>query len=282
MNDIKLLADSTSDLSEELIQKHDIGIIPLYVNFGLQSYQDNVEITAKELYAKVEKGGILPTTSAPTPDNYVAEFEKHIESGKDVIYIGISSKLSSSYQNACTAALRFPPGRIRVIDSLNLSSGIGLLVMTAADCIQKGLDSAKTEATVKSKIGKVETAFVLNTVEYLYKGGRCSGLQMFFSSLLKIHPVIKVTDGSMHAAAKVRGGRRQMLEHLLACVKDDMENVDPLRLIVANSECPEDARWLKDKLSQLKIVDEIVLTEASCVISTHCGPKTLGIFYLKK
>jgi DegV family protein with EDD domain len=282
MNAVKLIADSTSDLSVELIKKHNIEIIPLYVNFGTQSFRDNVDITPKELYARVEQSGTLPTTSAPTPQDYKTVFEKFVKSDMDVIYIPLSSKISSSYQNACTAANYFPPGQVKVIDSFNLSTGVGLLVMTAADCIKKGLDSTKTAAEVQKKISKVETAFILDTVEYLHRGGRCSGLQMFFSSLLKIHPVIRVADGSMHLAAKVRGGRQQILEYLVKAATDDMENIDPRRVFVTHSECEKDAFWLKEQLTKLDGLKEILITEASCVISTHCGPQTVGILYLKK
>jgi DegV family protein with EDD domain len=282
MSVTKLLADSTSDLSGELIKKYDIGIIPLYVNFGTQSFRDGIDISPRELYARVEKNGSLPSTSAPTPQDYKSVFEKFVKQNMDVIYISLSSKISSSFQNACSAANYFPPGQVKVIDSFNLSTGIGLLVMTAADCLQKGLDSTATAAEVQKMIGKVETSFILDTVEYLHKGGRCSGLQMFFSSMLKIHPVIKVADGSIHLAAKVRGGRQQVLEYLLKTATDSYAKIDPRRVFVTHSECEQDALWLKENLSKLEGLKEIIVTEASCVISTHCGPKTVGILYLNK
>jgi len=279
---IKLLADSTCDLSPKLVEDNKIGIIPLYVNFGIQSYQDNVDITPKELYARVKRDGALPTTAAPTPDNFKAEFEKYVAQGQDIIYISISSKLSSSYQNACTAAAQFPSGKVTVIDSHNLSSGIGLLVMIAADCLQKGWDVTRTVAAVQAKIDKVETEFIIDSVEYLHKGGRCSGLQMFLSSLLKIHPIIEVANGSMHLAAKVRGGRQQVMDHLLTSAINNLESIDVQRVFVTHSESPEDAFWLKNKLENQASLKDVIITEAGCVISTHCGPKTVGILYLKK
>jgi DegV family protein with EDD domain len=282
MHAIKVLTDSTSDLPVELVKKYDIGVIPLYVNFGTQSFRDNRDITPTLLYKRVKEKGTLPTTSAPTPANYATEFEKYINNNQDVIYIGISSKLSSSYQNACTAADKFPQDRIRVIDSQNLSSGIGLLVMTAADCIEEGKDLKATAAAVEAKIGKVETEFILDSVEYLHKGGRCTGLQMFFSSLLSIHPVIQVENGSMRLAAKVRGGRQQVLNHLLNNSVKAIDNIDPKRVFVTHSEAEDDAKWLKNKLSELPELKEVIISEAGCVISTHCGPRTVGILYLRK
>jgi len=282
MNAVKLIADSTCDLSPELVKKYDIDIIPLYVNFGTHSFRDNVDITPAELYARVGKNGALPTTSAPTPQDYKTVFEKYVKKDMDVIYIPLSSKISSSYQNACTAANYFPPGQVKVIDSQNLSTGVGLLVLSAADFVKKGFDAVRVTAEVEKRINKVETAFIIDTVEYLHKGGRCSGLQMFFSSLLKIHPVIKVAEGSMHLAAKVRGGRQQVLDYLLKMVEENLADIDPQRVFVTHSECENDALWLKDQLVKLKAFKEILITGASCVISTHCGPQTVGILYIRK
>jgi DegV family protein with EDD domain len=279
---IKLLADSTCDLSPELLNEYDIGIIPLYVNFGTNSYRDNVEITTPELYRRVNETGVLPMTSTPTPGDYIAEFKKYIDAGLDVIYIAISSKLSSSYQNACMAVAGLPEGRVRVIDSLNLSTGIGLLVMTAADALEQGLDIDQTCSLVREKTGKVETKFIIDTLDYLHKGGRCTGLELFLSSLLKIHPVIQVADGSMYPAAKIRGGRPQVLNHLIDSVLNKLETIDPKRIFVTHSESERDALWLKNKLLEAHRFEQIIITSAGCVISSHCGPKTVGILYLKK
>jgi DegV family protein with EDD domain len=282
MNAVKLLTDSTSDLSDELIKKYDIGVIPLYVNFNTQSYRDNVDIKPKELYAIVSKTGALPTTSAPTPSDYTGEFQKYIDKGMDLIYISISSKISSSYQNAVTAAAGFPSGRIKVIDSLNLSSGIGLLVMTAADCIEQGKGLEEIGRTVMETIGRVDTEFIIDTVEYLHKGGRCSGLQMFLSSILKIHPIIKVDNGSMRLAEKIRGGRQQVLNHLVDNAVKNSGDIDPRRIFITHSESGDEALWVTNKLLELGKFDQVLITEASCVISSHCGPKTVGILYIRK
>jgi DegV family protein with EDD domain len=282
MNTIKLLTDSTSDLPEDLVKKYDIGVIPLFVNFNTQSYRDNVDIKPKELYRIVGKTGTLPTTSAPTPDNYTEEFQKYIDEGKDIILISLSSKISASYQNAFNAAAQFPSGRIKVIDSLSLSSGIGLLVLTAADCIEQGKNLEETAKFVQDSIGKVETEFIIDTVEYLHKGGRCSGLQMFLSSILKIHPIIKMENGSMRLAEKIRGGRQQVLSHLVNNVIENSSDIDPKRLFITHSEAAEDVQWVRNKLISLGKLDQVIITDASCVISSHCGPKTVGILYMRK
>ena len=282
MRPIKLITDSTSDLSVELAQKRDIAIVPLYVNFGLQSGKDNVDITTKELFDKVKETGQLPKTSAPTIADYATEFKKYIDEGKDVLYISLSSKISTSYQNACATALQFPEGRVKIIDSLNLSSGVGILVMTAADCIERGLSLDATISEVQSLIPRVKTRFLLDTVEYLHKGGRCSGLQMLLSSLLEIHPIIEVTDGTMHLAEKVRGNRQVVLRSLVKDALDNMDSMRQDRIFVTHCECPEDASWVQTQLAEPHRIKQILLMNANCVISSHCGPKTRGIIYIEK
>ena len=282
MNKVSLFTDSTCDLSDELVKKYDIGIIPLYVHFNTRSYQDNIDIRSADLYRMVKEMGMLPTTSAPTPANYVSAFKPIIDAGNDVLYISISSRLSSSYENACTAAKEFPEGRVRIIDSLNLSTGIGLQVLTAADSVAQGSGINEVADQVLSVIDKVQTEFVIDSLQYLYKGGRCNAVQMIFSSVLKIHPVIEVTGGSMHMAAKIRGGRQQVLNHMLNDTISNLHNIDPRRVFVTHSEDTDEAVWIKNKLAELNKFKEILITDASCVISSHCGPKTVGILYLKK
>jgi DegV family protein with EDD domain len=282
MRTLKLFADSTSDLSEELKKQFDISIIPLYVNFGTRSYKDNLDIKPAELFLKVKETGKLPMTSAPTPDDFAAEFKKYIDIDMDILHISLSSKISASYQNACAAATRFPEGRIKVIDSLNLSSGIGILVMTAADCVASGLGLDDTVRTVQSRIAKVRTEFIIDTVEYLHKGGRCSGLQMLLSSLLEIHPIIKVNDGVMRMAAKIRGGRQVVLRNLVKDFLDSKYCVNRERIFITHTSSDDDAFWIKSQLAGVNGIKNIFITNAGCVIASHCGPKTIGIIYLEQ
>jgi len=282
MRTVKLFTDSTSDLSAEIIKQYNIAVIPLYINFGLQSYRDGLDIQANELFNQVKKTGKLPKTSAPSVEDFAAEFKKYLEQGMDVLHISISSKISAAYQNACTAAAQFPADRIRVIDSLNLSTGIGILVMKAADCVQQGLKLADIAQAVQSAIPKVRTEFIIDTVEYLHKGGRCSGLQMLLSSLLEIHPIIQVTDGSMHLASKIRGNRQIVLRRLVKDAVDNLGSINPERVFVTHCESAEDAAWIKTQLVEKNTFKQTLITNASCVISSHCGPKTVGIIYLEK
>jgi DegV family protein with EDD domain len=279
---VKLVTDSTSDLSEDVIKQYDIAIIPLYVNFGENSFKDNVDIKTTDLFQKVKETGMLPKTSAPSVTDFVTEFKRHIDQGLDILHISISSNISASFQNACTAAQQFPEGRIRVIDSFSLSSGIGILVMYATDFLQQGLDLEKTYQKVLSLIDKVRVEFIINTLDYLYKGGRCSGLQMLLSSILEIHPIIGVTAGKMHVTAKIRGNRKSVLSRLTKDALDNMEKMDGKYLFLTHCDSADDASIIKKQIMDLNKVKNICINNASCVVSSHCGPKTIGIIYMIK
>lgn len=278
MSRIKIFADSTSDLNPDWIKTHDIGIIPLYVVFGDESLKDGVEITPERLYERVSKDGRLPKTAAPSPADFMTAFQPYIDQGDDILYISLSSELSSTYQNALLASSEFPEGRISVVDSLNLSSGIGLLVMKAVYAAQKGQSLKEITHLVEAVKPNVRTEFVIDTLEYLHKGGRCSGMQNLIGSLLKIRPVIRVTDGKMSPAYKVRGKREKALDQMLQNTLNEKHQIDTDLIIVVHTMAEEDALELQKSLQE-QTGGRVELTTAGCVICSHCGPKTTGIIY---
>lgn len=282
MTKVKIFADSTCDLPQEWMQKYDIGLVPLYVTFGDQTFKDGVDITTPQLYAKVSETGSLPKTAAPSPADFIAAFSPAIEDGREIVYISLSSELSSTYQNALIAAGEFPDGKVTVIDSLNLSTGIGLQVMKAVKAAEQGKSPAEIADIVEKVKPLVETEFVIDSLEYLYKGGRCSGMQNLVGSLLKIRPVIKVIDGKMTPAYKVRGKREKALEQMLSNALDKREEMDNDLIFVTHSLAAEDARELKRLLEEKTGAREVAVSDAGCVISSHCGAKTIGILYVKK
>ncbi|OZB96445.1 DegV family protein [Paenibacillus sp. XY044] len=282
MSHVKIFADSTCDLPADWVKARDIGIIPLYVTFGDQNYRDGVDLTTPELYAKVEQTGSLPKTAAPSPSDFIAAFTPFVEEGRDIVYISLSSELSSTYQNALIAGEEFPEGRITVVDSRNLTTGIGLLVMKAVAAAEQGKSAREIAAIVESVKPLVETEFVIDSLEYLYKGGRCSGMQNFMSSLLKIRPVIKVIDGKMTPAYKVRGKREKALEQMVNNALDKKGEMDNDLIFVTHSMAAEDAEAIKKLLEEKTGAREVALSDAGCVISSHCGAKTIGIIYSKK
>ncbi|MEF2966857.1 DegV family protein [Paenibacillus sp. M1] len=282
MSKVKVYADSTSDLPAAWISRYDIGIIPLYVVFEDKTYKDGLDITPQELYRKVEADGRLPKTTAPSPKDFMDAFTPHIEAGRDIVYISLSSKLSSTYQNALIAAAEFPEGRVHVLDSLTLCSGIGLLVMKAVRAAEQGQTAEDIVAMLEAVRPHVETEFVIDTLEYLYKGGRCSGMQNFIGSLLQIRPVLKLVDGNIIPAYKVRGRKEKAVQQMLDNALADVGEMDNDLIIVAHTMAEEEALSLAAILRERTGAREVALSEAGCVISSHCGPHTVAIMYAKK
>lgn len=282
MSNIKIFTDSTSDLPKAWVQQYDIGIIPLYVVFGNEQLRDGVDITPAELYERVSRGGSLPKTAAPSPADFMAAFEPHVNQGESILYISLSSALSATYQNALIAASEFPEASIRVVDSLNLSSAIGLLVMKAVFAAREGKSLDEVVKLLEAVRPQVESEFVIDTLEYLYKGGRCSGVQNLLGSLLNIRPVIKVIDGKMTPAYKVRGKKEKATNQMLQNALEKSGLMDNDLIVVVHSFAEDEALRLQKVLQENTNAREVALSTAGCVISSHCGPKTIGIMYSKK
>lgn len=258
--------------------------MPLYVVFGEQSYKDGVEITPDKLFELVQERNMLPRTAGITPYDYINYFGKYVEEDYDLVVILISSEFSSTYQNAVLAASEFPPGRIKVVDSRNLSTGIGFLVLTASQMAQAGVGSEEIVAKLNAIIPKMRVEFVLDTLEYLYKGGRCNAVQNLLGSILKIRPIIKVVNGKMIVGNKVMGDKRKSLDAMLADIRSDKDKLGSNRVIITHSLGSEDeAVYLKNEIQKIVPPDFTILTTpAGCVISSHCGKKTTGIIYQVK
>ncbi|MEW4368892.1 DegV family protein [Paenibacillus kandeliae] len=280
MTSIRIFADSTCDLPSAWLQEHQVGIVPLYVTFGQDVYRDGVDITPRQLYDRVSRDGQLPKTSAPSPSDFLNAFTPVVEAGHSIIYISLSSALSSTYANALIAAEELPAGRVTVIDSLNLSSSIGLLVMKAVHAAAAGDNVPTIVSLLETVRGKIETEFAIDSLEYLYKGGRCSGMQNLIGSLLKIRPVIKVTpEGSLAPAYKVRGKRDKAMEQLLRNALDNKHRLDRDVIFVVHSFAEEEALHMQAVLREQTDAKHVIITEAGCVISSHCGPQTIALMY---
>lgn len=281
MSRIKFFADSTSDLPKAWAQQHEVGIVPLYTVFGDESLKDGVEISPEELYARVEREGRLPKTAAPSPADFITAFSPYIDEGYDILYISLSSEISSTYQNAIIASDEFPEGRVTVFDSLNLTTGIGVLVMKAVEAAEQGKSLAEIVDMLTEIRPKVDTEFVIDTLDYLYMGGRCSGMQNLIGSLLKIRPVVKVTDGKMTPAYKVRGKREKAVDQMLNNALRNVDVMDNDTIIVVHTMAEEDALRLQKTLQEQTKAKRVELSTAGCVISSHCGPRTIGLVYVK-
>lgn len=279
---VKIIADSCSDLSPELIEKHLIGLVPLDVLIGETNYKDGVNLSTMQLFDLVEQTGMLPKTSAPP----FASFQNAFNHPGEIVFISISSKLSATYQSAVLARETLKRDDIHIIDSLNLSTGIGLLVIAAAELAEQGLTAAQIVAQVNQLVPKVHSSFVVNTLDYIYKGGRCSAIEMLVGGILKIRPVIEVRgDGTLGVRRKVNGSRKKALLAMVEDFSRDLTTLDTKRVFITHTltdEATADAFFLKSEIEKLASVDEILFTTAGATIASHCGPETIGILYLTK
>ena len=237
------------------------------------------DLSLAQLFDAVKRTGELPKSSAVP----VAEFQQVFGSPNDVIYISLSSQLSATHRDAVLAAAEVQGKRIAVIDSLNLSTGIGLLVLNAAQLRDQGASFDEIVQQVQLLIPKVHTSFVIDTMEYLYKGGRCSALANIFGTLLRIRPVIEVRkDGSMGVKEKIGGARKRALLSMLDEFKTLLPGVDQERVFITHTGCDADAEFLKTTLLSIANIQEVHITYAGTTIASHCGPGTIGILYLTK
>lgn len=281
---VKIISDSTCDLSPELIKENDIEIIPLLVTFNEDTFQDGVDIDAKKIYEEVSKRGVLPKTSAVSALVLEERFRKWVEEGYEVIYTGISSKMSSTFNNANIAAKEVGEDKVFVVDSKNLSTGIGLTLLKACRDRDKGLSAKEIVNNMEYNIARVKAQFAIETMEYLHKGGRCSGIARFAATLLRIKPIIFVRDGSMSVGKKPLGKIKVSLDAMLKMLEEDKNNnnVDPEFIFVTDAIAPESREYLIPKVKELFPESNVYSTIAGGVIASHCGPGTIGILYICK
>lgn len=281
---IVLCADSTCDLSEELIKKYDVKIYPLHVLVDGEPHNDGVDITPDEIYATYAEKGVLPKTAAVNTAEYIDFCQPFIDAGNDVIYISLGSSLSSSHNNCRIASTEIDG--LYPVDSRNLSTGSGLLVMEAGDRIAKGMAVADIVAELNELAGKVSASFVINDLEFLHKGGRCSALAMFGANVLKLKPSIKVDpaeNGKMGVDKKYRGTLEKALSDYVADQLKDRTDIDTRRVFITHSGISEERIALvKGLVEQYANFEEIYVTRAGCTISSHCGPNTLGVLFFTK
>ena len=283
MNKVIIVADSTVDLTPELIKKHNIVTVPLIVRFDEEIYYDNETITPDELYEKVKIKGELPKTAAVAPQTFIELFKPYIDQGCDILFSGIGAKMSSTIQNAIIASNEFPEGRIFVLDSGNLSTGTGLLILKMCKYRDEGKSAKEIFDLVSPLVTKVSAQFAVDTLEYLHKGGRCSGASKIFGTIFHIHPIIKLVDGGMSVYKKPRGAYKAALNELVNEIKGDYPNVDLDHVFVTHSGMDQNLiNYLYEEVSKVVGQDHVYITRAGCVISSHCGPGTIGVLYIKK
>lgn len=277
---IKITSDSTSDLSLELIKKHDIELFPLYVTLGGETYRDGVDIFPDDIYAHVDAGGELAATAAVTPNDYAERFAVLSKQYEAVIHVNISSKFSACYQNALIAAKEFD--NVYAVDSLNLSTGHGHVVLEAADMAEAGMKAGEIVSRLNGTVKRVEASFLLDRLDYMKKGGRCSTVTVLGANALHLKPCIEVVDGAMRVGTKYRGSFEKCIRRY---VKDRLEGRDDIiynRIFITHSGASEESiEAARSTIKQYADFHDIIVTRAGCTVSSHCGPSTLGILFIR-
>lgn len=271
---IKIISDSTCDLSPELVRRFDIGILPLNVRLGSDEYQDGVNITPEKLYEWSDANKSTPKTSAPSVEAAVELFRPHIESGDEIISFCISESMSASGNIMRLAAKELEAeDRIHVVDSANLSTGIGLQVLRAAYLAAMGTSADEILKEIDRIRPLVRASFVVDTLTYLRRGGRCSSVEALAGSVLKIKPCIVVENGAMSAAKKYRGNIDKVIMQYVRDQEPRLKNAEAERVFITHSGCDETViRYVRLYLESLNIFKEINITRAGSVVSSHCGP----------
>lgn len=278
---IKVLSDSTCDLPQELIQKYDITIVPLTVVKDGEAFSDGITITPADIFAHVAAGGDLCSTAAISVGEYSQWFSKYAGNYDGVIHINISSDFSSSHQNACLAAEDF--SNVRVVDSRNLSTGQGLVVLQACKLAENCTDLDTLYAQLCSFTEKVEASFVMDRLEYMVKGGRCSSATALGANLLNLKPCIEVRDGKMSVVKKYRGNYAKCLATYVKDRLSGRDDIDRDTLFVTRTPVTEEcAQAVSEAVGQYADFENIYWSEAGCTVSCHCGPGTLGVLFVRK
>lgn len=277
-----LSADSTCDIGKELQEKFDIQFFHFHILIGEKSFIDGVDINPDDMYKAWRQDGILPKTAAIAPAEYYKFFEKWVKEGYEVVHINLGSGISAAHQNCCIAAEEI--GNVYPVDSASLSTGFGHLVVRAGEMVQQGLSAVQIQRNLLELRPKTRASFVLDTLEFMRAGGRCSAVAAFGANILKLKPCIRVDNakgGKMDVGKKYRGDMEKVLKEY---IKDQLENENNLnlsRIFITHSGSPDsDIELAKNEIKKYANFEEIHVTRASGTISAHCGPRTLGILFM--
>lgn len=280
---VKIVADSTCDLSEDLIKKYDITIIPLNIVLDMKSYLDGVQMTPDEIYKWADKMNTTPKTAAPEMGYIIDVLEPFVKAEDEIIFFGISEDMSVTCNSVRLAAEEMSYQKIRVINSQNLSTGIGLQVLRAAELAARGLEAEIIVKEIEEARDKVRASFVIDTLTYLHRGGRCSAVTALLGNALKLKPMICVKEGKMGVDKKYRGKQQAVVRSYARDLESQLLQADPRRVFITHSGIdPAILDETYDYLESLDYFDEILITRAGGVISSHCGPNTLGILFYER
>lgn len=280
---VKIISDSTCDLSKDLLLKYDIDIIPLHILLGDKEYEDGMNITPDEIYKWSDENETTPKTSAPAFETVISRIQPYLEEDREIIIFTISEDMSTSANVMRMAADELDASeKVHVINSQNLSTGIGLLVVEAAIMAKEGLSASEIVKRIDALIPKVRASFVVDTLVFLHRGGRCSSVSALIGGALKLHPKIVVSNGKMSANQKYRGKIDKVILSYVKDMENELLKAKKNRVFITHSGCNEEiVNSVKEYLQSLNVFDEILETRAGGVISSHCGPGTLGVLFIE-
>lgn len=281
---VKIISDSTCDLTKKLLEEYNISILPLHVILGENDLLDGVTVTPDEIYEWADTNKTTPKTSAPSIEDAINLFKPYVENGDSVIYFSISKEMSTSINVVNLAVDELEAtDKIFVIDSANLSTGVGHLVLEAATMAKDGMDATDIVAKIEELKPLVRASFVVDTLTYLHRGGRCSSVAALAGGVLKLHPKIVVEDGKMSATKKYRGKMDSVILSYAKDMEEDLRNAKTDRVFITHSGCDEEIiQSVYSYLKELNIFKEIFITRAGSVVSSHCGYGTLGVLFISK
>ncbi len=277
---ILISSDSTTDLSPELLERYHVQLMRLGVSLNDKNYVDGLDITPEMIYENYEKNKTLPKTAAPNLAECTAFFQKYVDQGYSIVHFTISSEMSSTYQNSVIAAEDFE--NVHVVDTCNLSTGGGLLVIRAAEMAEEGRSSREIAEECRRLAPYVDASFVIDSLEFLYKGGRCSAVAMFGANLMNFKPCIIVKDGKMSVGKKYRGKFEVVLQKYVADRLGDASDIEKEHVFVTHAGCDEAVvQACVEKVRSIAPFKEIHVTRAGCTVSSHCGKNTLGVLFIR-
>ena len=281
---VKIISDSTCDLSAELVAQYDIDILPLHILLGDEEFEDGKTITPDEIYSWSDEHKTTPKTSAPSLAETIELFRPYVEEGCEIVCFSISNSMSTSGNVMRLAAGELEAeNRITVIDSANLSTGIGLLVVEAAIMAKNGHSASEIASVMETLKPNVRASFVVDTLTYLYRGGRCNAVAAMAGGVLKLHPKIVVENGAMDATKKYRGKINSVIMSYVKDMETDLKAARPDRVFITHSGCDAaTVESVRSFLESLGVFHEILEPRAGGVVSSHCGPGTLGVLFIAK
>ena len=277
---VRITTDSTSDLSPEIVRKYDIGVVPLSVIIDGQVYHDGVDVTPRDIFRAVDAGKSV-RTAAVNAYEYREFFTQQLKTCDQIVHVCLSSEFSTCYNDAVEAARQLD--KVYVVDSRNLSTGSGLLVLEGTEMAANGLEGQKIAESLSERTGLVDASFTVHSIDYLRRGGRCSGLEALGAKMLHIRPSIIVKDGRMHPGEKYRGRYEHYLKHYIADALANDSSIDFTRVFITHSPSEEGlVRFAIDTVKSYGLFKEVLETMAGCTVCTHCGPDTLGLLFMRK